>query len=257
MSDVGDPVLLGLDDRHRQDHYYLSAGDRCFYFYVYRPGSRSSGVNRLIRNFKCPLHGVRHDARRARSKAAAIRRIAMLLRTRVPRQLVEGATWIPIPTSMPREHPEFDNRLEKALHLAFADYDRDVRPALRVLGPALADHFAGQRLRLEALQGLIAVDRAALRDGPLRERIVLFDDLLTSGKHYRCCERALHDVLPGIPISGCFIARRVPPRRLGQAAAYGKWAACRPCETSLVCRRRARRDAAIGGAPTANCAPRP
>jgi predicted amidophosphoribosyltransferase len=47
----------------------------------------------------------------------------------------------------------------------------------------------------------------------VRERIALFDDVLTSGKHYKCCERRLHEALPATPIHGVFLLRRVFPRR--------------------------------------------
>jgi hypothetical protein len=47
-------------------------------------------------------------------------------------------------------------------------------------------------------------DPEALRLRPLRERILLFEDLLTSGKHYKCCERRLTQALTGVPIAGCF-----------------------------------------------------
>jgi hypothetical protein len=42
---------------------------------------------------------------------------------------------------------------------------------------------------------------------------VLFDDLLTTGKHYKCCERRLREVVADMPVSGLFVARRVLPRR--------------------------------------------
>jgi len=62
---------------------------------------------------------------------------------------------------------------------------------------------------------VIGLDRELLLREPLRERIVLFDDVLTSGKHYKCCERRLRELLADMPISGLFVARRVLPRHRG------------------------------------------
>ena len=44
-------------------------------------------------------------------------------------------------------------------------------------------------------------------------RVVVVDDVLTTGKHYKCCERRLREVLADIPIGGLFVARRVLARR--------------------------------------------
>jgi predicted amidophosphoribosyltransferase len=43
----------------------------------------------------------------------------------------------------------------------------------------------------------------------VRAQIALFDDVLTSGKHYKCCQRRLREALPSTPIAGVFLARRV------------------------------------------------
>ena len=45
---------------------------------------------------------------------------------------------------------------------------------------------------------------------PLRQGIMLFDDVLTTGKHFKSCERCLRTQVPEyFPITGLFIARRV------------------------------------------------
>jgi hypothetical protein len=78
-----------------------------------------------------------------------------------------------------------------------------------------ADHGSVRRLTAEALLRVIGLDRELLLREPLRERIVLFDDVLTSGKHYKCCERRLRELLADAPISGLFVVRRLLPRAAG------------------------------------------
>jgi hypothetical protein len=75
-----------------------------------------------------------------------------------------------------------------------------------------ADHNGGSRLTPDALHALMELDIAQLNALPLRQAIMLFDDVLTTGKHFKCCERRLREFVPtNIPIVGVFIARRILP----------------------------------------------
>jgi len=100
----------------------------------------------------------------------------------------------------------------RTLAKAFGGYDADVRPMLRQSTSTEADHHAGSRLTSDALHALIELDESALRARPPRQTIVLFDDVLTTGKHFKCCARRLREVVPAtVPIVGVFIARRILP----------------------------------------------
>jgi len=48
--------LLKVDDSNRSDHWYLTPGDRCYYFYEYtaHKGFGHSKVNSFIANLKKP-----------------------------------------------------------------------------------------------------------------------------------------------------------------------------------------------------------
>ena len=58
---------------------------------------------------------------------------------------------------------------------------------------------------------VLEIDQAALALHAVRGRgIVLFDDVLTTGKHFKCCQRRLREALgTAVPIKGVFVARRV------------------------------------------------
>ena len=45
---------------------------------------------------------------------------------------------------------------------------------------------------------------------PAPQTILLCDDVLTTGCHYRAAYTVLQAAFPGVPIIGLFIARRVP-----------------------------------------------
>jgi len=211
--------LLALDAQQCAEHAFLSAADRCHCLAEYLPGRgyRAGKVNQLIVNLKCPPSIAGLDARRRHYKQRAINDIAAVLRAALDRSQVERTTWIPIPTSRPECDADYDDRLPRILRAAFGHYRLDLRSALYQRQATPADHGSARRLSADALLRVIGLDRELLEREPLRERIVLFDDVLTTGKHYKCCERRLRELLAEVPISGLFVARRVLPRRLGCA----------------------------------------
>jgi predicted amidophosphoribosyltransferase len=197
------------------DHSFLSETDCCEFVAEYVPGRsyRAGGINQLIRNFKCPPAVARTSPVREIYKRRAIATLAQWLRLAVSRPEAERTTWVPIPPSRCGADPGFDDRLSRTLGLAFEAYDVDVRSLLYQRQNTAADHAAAVRLSAEALHAVLCLDMGALLARPVRERIALFDDVLTSGKHYKCCERRLHEALPATPIHGVFLLRRVFPRR--------------------------------------------
>jgi hypothetical protein len=202
---------MTLGDLARSDHCFLTAADQCWCLgrYVAGPGYRAGQVNQLIANLKCaPSVAAVSPARRAH-KREAIDQAAMALRRAVNREWAENATWIPIPPSRAPGHPDYDDRLMRILRKAFSDYDADVRSVLYQVHSQCADHFRAPRVSFQTLYEGMRVNPASLASRALRAQIVLFDDVLTTGKHYRCCERRLSEALAGVPISGLFLARRV------------------------------------------------
>jgi hypothetical protein len=207
--------LVALDEQMRTDHCFLGDADRCLCLADYLPGrgTAANRVNQLIANLKCPPSIATTDPRRRRYKQQAIGEVARALRAAVSRSWVERATWIPIPTSRPPPDADYDDRLQRVLRQAFGDYALDLRAMLYQSRPTAADHASARRSSCAALYRLMRLDRQLFERAPLRERIVLFDDVLTTGKHYKCCERRLREAMIQIPISGLFVARRLLARR--------------------------------------------
>jgi hypothetical protein len=199
-----------IDEQDRTDHVHLTAEDRCTYLATYLSGNgyRSKPINQTILNLKCPPSVARRDRAQADRKREAIGVVAAMVRAAISRELIEHATWIPIPPSRASYDPDFDDRLTRILRCGFEGYDFDIRNILQLQVSTAADHSAVQRLRTEALYRFIHVNWHALGARPLRQRVMLFDDVLTTGKHYQCCKRRLRDALPAIAIDGLFIARR-------------------------------------------------
>ena len=206
--------LARLDEHERLQHCYLTEDDHCWYLAEYRAGGgyRARGINRLIADLKCWPSAAASDPSRARQKRAAIAAWAGALRAAFSRRSVEQTTWIPIPPSRVRGRWDHDERLSDILRLAFGHYALDLRNLLYQAVSTPPDHCHLQRIPLGSLQDLIRLD-PTMHDVRPRQRVILFDDLLTTGKHFKCCQRRLRERWPELRIDGLFLARRLLAQR--------------------------------------------
>jgi predicted amidophosphoribosyltransferase len=203
--------VKAFDNRTRADHAYLAAHDQCWWLTEYLSGRRlqPGSTSRLILSLKSEPSRIAFDPRRARDRRQAVRAIAELLRSAVAREWAEQATWIPIPPARVSFDIGQDHRLLPVLRTAFSGYDVDVRTILTLRDGAIPDHVQPRRSSPEALYGRLQINWHLLCARPLRDRLVLFDDVVTTGKHYRCCEQRLRSALPQAVVTGLFVARRV------------------------------------------------
>jgi hypothetical protein len=214
--------VTSIDDTNRSDHRYLEAEDKCYFFgeYFAGKGYQGGGTNQLILNLKCKPTIVAANSGRRLHKDRAIHAIASGLRNVIGRESAEQITWIPIPPSKADNDAEYDNRLLRTLNMAFGEYNVDIRPLLRQAASTAADHSGGDRISSEALYAVLQVNHQALASKPVHASVFLFDDVLTTGKHFKCCERRLREVLPaGTQYSGLFVARRLLPNPIEHGVA--------------------------------------
>ena len=201
-----------IDETNRDAHHYLNQGDHCLFFGEYFAGKGWQGgdTNQLIHNLKTEPTIAIENPHRSAHKERAIRTVAAGLRKVVERSSAEQNTWVPIPSSKIEGHPDHDDRMLRALKLAFAGYDADIRTLLHQTESIEADHIRNERLSPEELLALLQIDQQSLASKPLKRQIVLFDDVLTTGKHFKCCETKLREIVPAdTRIMGLFVARRL------------------------------------------------
>jgi hypothetical protein len=206
--------LTWIDATNRDAHSYLVEDDRCLFFgeYFAHQGYEGGYTNDLILNFKIKPSALRKNPARARYKTRAIAEVAECLRNVAAAEHAARYTWVPVPPSKAVGDPDYDDRLERTLRAAFDPRVVDIRNLLRQTESTEADHLSGDRLTPEQLYAILDVDETAAAVAPVRERgVILFDDVLTTGKHFMCCKRRLREHLGDIPVTGLFIARRVPP----------------------------------------------
>ena len=204
--------LTWIDETNRDQHVYLQEADRCLFFgeYFAGKGYQGGGTNQLMFNFKTLPSIARANPARRSYKESAIATVATGLRQVLDRNQIERLTFVPIPPSKTPDHPDYDDRLTRALTMGCAGYDSDIRLLLRRSSSTESDHRAAARLSPDALHALLQLDSAGVAAEPVREAIVLFDDVITTGKSFKCCERRLREVIPTtIPIIGLFVARRI------------------------------------------------
>lgn len=200
-----------IDETNRSQHYYLSDEHSCLYLgeYFSRESYSASPTNQLVLNFKISPEKLCDTPGRIVHKGRAIAEVARALSCATRSSALERYTWIPLPPSKIVGHAGYDDRGTRVLAAAFNGRGADIRSILKQTESTEGDHARANRLSYEELCAITTIDSTQLALGPVRERIVLFDDVLTSGKHFKCGVETLRAAGLTQPIVGVFIARSV------------------------------------------------
>ncbi|MDU4125542.1 hypothetical protein [Pantoea sp.] len=195
--------LTAIDELTRGQHYHLVEDDRCLFFgeYTARQGYAFSDTNNLIHNFK---KGVDKRGRAEWAyKEAAVRRIAGLVNSIAETDVL---TFVPVPPSKCATDPAYDGRLIDVLRLCQQTKpNTDFRELITQRVSMVASHAADNRPTPEQIaQNYIFNPAAAVG---IRNNIVIFDDVLTAGSHYKAMKSTIRQHLPDKAIIGIFIAR--------------------------------------------------
>lgn len=201
--------LYKIDDVVLQDHHFLTAEDLCFYLLNYKPntGFEGGATNSMILNFKKSMD--RTPFPDFYYKGVAISQIGRVLNQNViPTLDLANTTLVPIPPSKTKTNPLFDNRMTLALQRACNGRNADIRELLLTIEDREPVHISDNYRDPEALYQNLKIDAALSAN--LKDNIILFDDVMTTGAHYKACKRRLLEFNPNLNISGIFIARREP-----------------------------------------------
>lgn len=208
--------LFIIDEANREEYTYIEAADTCFYLWerrsrLWREGQRVDfsqyPVNGLVSNLQIPPSCRTGQPQRFYWKGKAIRYAASALSQLLPDYLrSDTVTFVPIPPSKVTTDLEYDDRLVQILQA--------VRPGLADIRELVVLDGEG----FDAKQkGLRPADRARYYSvdesvaDPEPDVIVLFDDVLTTGCHFKAIELVLTERFPRVTIAGLFLARTVRP----------------------------------------------
>ena len=199
--------LSEIDDLSRPEHRFLEPGDRCFFLWEYVPnlGYKFSEANNLILNFKKSPD--RKGRPEWRYKERAIEEIAEAFRISLRPEGLKSVTLVPIPPSGARGSPQYDDRMLRVLRTLSGKLggSLDVRELILQRESTVADHRTDRRQSVEDLLGNYRFDEEAALPEPAR--IALFDDLLTTGRHFKAAEHLLRTRYPDAEVLGIFVAR--------------------------------------------------
>lgn len=199
--------ILRLDELEINQHFDLDSEDMCYYWRKYTAGKdyTYSDTNRLIKNFRIPIS----DERRVSYKIKAIDQLAREFIQLVKNDATyTNYTFIPIPTSKGRDSQDYDDRLIKLLHLVskYKKMNMDIRELIIQSQKTPQAHTlpSKERPSVEELLNLYIIKDDLLKPTP--KNIIIFDDILTKGSHFKAMKKMLQKCYPGVPIMGLFIA---------------------------------------------------
>jgi hypothetical protein len=202
--------LRKIDDSTVGEHFSLDDADRCYYIWEYAARQRYdfSPANQLVYNLKIKPGALAKAPSRNRYKLEAIAHAGGALRSLITREFVEThATFVPIPCSKAVVDPNYDDRLSRVLAHAFQGWDADVREMLTLTQSTAADHESIERLTFDEL---LAITQITTRVGIAPRRvIVIVDDVLNSGKHFKVAQSLIKGRYANAEIRGVFLARCV------------------------------------------------
>ena len=194
------------------DHTNVDANDELYFLLEYTSGRdySFSRANQLIANLK------KKPSRPEKElywKGRAISQCSVVLSTVLNSAWLDIGTLVPVPCSKAKGHPDYDDRLTRVCRGIRPAKPPNVRELVIQTKTLDASHEAEQQGKMRAtvaeLLDVYSIDEALAQPTPAS--IVIVDDMLTVGTHYRAMHTILRRRFSNTPIAGLFITRRVFP----------------------------------------------
>lgn len=206
--------LTRIDELIREQHYYLEDGDLCYFFgeYTARQGAAYSETNQLIMNLK--KGNERRGLQDYRYKGIATERVARMITSTIGN--LDEYTFVPVPPSKCQSDAAYDDRMTAILRIAQTlNPVMDYRELVLQNVSTVASHAsAANRPSPDEIMANYRLDEN-LRAG-CRDNIVIFDDVLTAGSHFKAMKRFLLQFFPEANCWG-FSWRVLPGMQIWQA----------------------------------------
>ena len=196
--------LTKIDELTRPDHHHLDDSDNCYFFgeYTARKGFGHSSTNQLIWNLK--KGNDKRGSYEYRYKGQAIHQVANLI-TNTIGNLYEY-TFVPVPPSKCRTDPAYDDRIADILRVCKqCNGNLDFRELITQRLSMGASHSATARPSPAQIAANYQFDQTITAG--IRNTIVIFDDVLTAGSHFKAMKDTIRHHLPDVGIMGLFVAR--------------------------------------------------
>lgn len=198
--------LTLIDESTINAHSYINSDDECHFASNYISnvgGYKYGGTNQLIYNFK-----IKPDKRGTdqwKHKKDAIKKVSEMFKANILNTVLQKVTLVPIPPSKSKKDPLYDDRLIESLNIAFGK-KADIRELLEQVTSKKASHETDIRPTIKELyDNLTLIDSKCI---DLKQNIILVDDVLTTGAHFKACKQKILEKFPEINVVGVFVARR-------------------------------------------------
>lgn len=201
-------MVQKIDDLYLSGHYWLDSGDDCYFFLTYtaKKGYGFSRENQLIYNLKKSMN--KKGTSEWQYKEQAIDTAAGFFAEASIDKLFPGGIYVPVPPSKVKNCPEYDDRVVRILQKACRGA-LDVRELVIQKQSTDSFHTSGQKRSVEDIYKNLVIDENLVSDITGKD-IVIFDDVLSSGAHFKAMSRLLRQKFgDAIKIHGLFLARTV------------------------------------------------
>ena len=201
--------LTEIDELTRSDHTFLEESDSCYYLgeYTARKGFAFSATNHLIYNLKKPVNR-RGRAAEWQYKEHAIIEAGSALKKALDARCIRTATFVPIPPSKSKSDPLYDDRMTRVIQAIRPNAEIDIRELIVQERTVKAYHSNESSRNPDRIRSLYSIDEELCEPEP--SQIIICDDVLTTGAHFKAAQSMLSERFPGVRIDGLFIARRIP-----------------------------------------------
>lgn len=198
--------ILQIDSLALPDHFYLDGEDTCYYAgeYTAGEGHAYSETNQLIHNFKKTMD--KRGTSQWAHKERAIQHAANIFRAAI-RQDAQ-ITFVPIPPSKAKNDPMYDDRMLRMLQAVCVGRPAEIRELVIQVQSLVPAHLSTTRPTPGELIANYQLDESLTEPPPTT--ILVIDDVLTTGCHFKAVKHVLLQRFPDANIVGFFIARRVP-----------------------------------------------
>jgi hypothetical protein len=165
------------------EHLHLSCTDECYFTNVYECGECQSEIKKQIFSLK-------------RCEPATIGEVAHKLTSALPAHWVENYTFVPMPRSSRSK-----NGIELALHQTILSDHRNLLVQVR---KTPASHLGWRPSPMRRAEFL---DLNESLVDPAPSTVVILDDVITTGAHFRAAKLVLRKRWPHLNVIGLFLAR--------------------------------------------------